>query len=337
MARAPVRRNRGIEIPYPESLRRNTQEIELLTRVASLYYLEDATQAEIATTLGLSRPKIARLLHKARAEGIVEIAIRTHPALNMALESELAARFHLSRAILVADQRSEDIQRTLTARAAAEVLARTLPAQGVVAIGMGRNVGAIPEQLTSPPERPCTFVSAIGGSPQVGASVNPGDICRRLAERFHGSAEILFAPAYAEDMASRAAFLQHADVRETLARARAAETAIVGIGDAEDESAVVRMGCFSTNDMARMRKEGAVGDILGYFFDAQGAPVADSVGSRVVGLSADDLRAIPGVIAVTSEPDKVRAVLGALRTGIADVLVTSLRTARQVLASSDQS
>jgi DNA-binding transcriptional regulator LsrR (DeoR family) len=89
--------------------------------------------------------------------------------------------------------------------------------------------------------------------------------------------------------------------------------------------------------MARMRKEGAVGDILGYFFDGQGAPVADSVGSRVVGLSADDLRAIPRVIAVTSEPDKVRAVLGALRTGIADVLVTSLRTARQVLASGDQS
>ena len=304
--------------------------------MASLYYLEDATQAEIAIALGLSRPKVARLLHKARAEGIVDIAIRTHPALNMALESALAERFHLSQAILVADQRSEDIQRTLTARAVAELLTRTLPAEGDVAIGMGRNIGAIPEQLTSPPERSCTFVSAIGGSPQVGASVNPGDICRRLAERFHGSAEVLYAPAYAEDMASRAALLQHVDVRETLARARAAETAIVGIGDADDRSAVVRMGCFSTSDMARMRGEGAVGDILGYFFDLHGAPIADSVGNRVVGLSADDLRAIPRVIAVTSEPDKVRAVLGALRTGIVDVLVTSLRTARQVLAVSDQ-
>jgi len=96
------------------------------------------------------------------------------------------------------------------------------------------------------------------------------------------------------------------------------------------------MGSFSTSDMARMRGEGAVGDILGYFFDLHGAPIADSVGNRVVGLSADDLRAIPRVIAVTSEPDKVRAVLGALRTGIVDVLVTSLRTARQVLAVSDQ-
>ena len=325
------------------------QEIELLTRVASLYYLEDATQAEIATALGLSRPKVARLLHKARAEGIVEIAIRTHPALNLALESQLAERFQLSQAILVADQRSEEIQRTLTARAAAEFLTRTLPADGVVAIGMGRNVGAIPEQLASPPERACTFVSAIGvrgvtanepasdmiAAPQVGASVNPGDICRRLAERFHGSAEVLYAPAYAEDMASRGALLQHADVRETLAQARAAETAIVGIGDANDDSAVVQMGCFSTTDMVRMRKEGAVGDILGYFFDIHGAPVAESVGSRVVGLSADDLRAIPRVIAVTSEADKVRAVLGALRTGIADVLVTTLRTARQVLASGE--
>jgi DNA-binding transcriptional regulator LsrR (DeoR family) len=331
---AATRKARNTIIPTA-GLRLNTEEIELLTRVASLYYLEDATQAEIATALGLSRPKVARLLHKARAEGIVEIAIRTHPALNLALESQLAQRFGLLQAILVADQDSAEIQRTLVARAAAEFLTRTLPPEGVVAIGMGRNVGAIPEQLASPPERACTFVSAIGGSPQVGASVNPGDICRRLAERFHGSAEVLYAPAYADDMASRAALLQHTDVRETLAQARAAETAIVGIGDADDNSAVVQMGCFSTTDMVRMRKEGAVGDILGYFFDIYGTPVADSVGSRVVGLSADDLRAIPRVIAVSSEPDKARAVLGALRTGIADVVVTSLRTARQVLAGEE--
>ena len=45
----------------------NVDEVELLTRVASLYYLEDETQAEIAAALGLSRPKVARLLSKARA------------------------------------------------------------------------------------------------------------------------------------------------------------------------------------------------------------------------------------------------------------------------------
>ena len=224
----------------------NAAEIELLTRVASLYYMEDATQAEIAAALGLSRPKVARLLSKARAEGIVEIKIRTHPALNLPLESELAERFGLSQAVLVADQPDGDLQRLLTARAVAELLVRLLPENGVVAVGMGRNVGAVDQQLTNAPQRQCTFVSAIGGSAQVGPEVSSGEASRRLAERFGGRAEILYAPAYADTVQSRSAFMRHAEVRETLAHAAAADLAIVGVGDARDDSAVVQMGCFSS-------------------------------------------------------------------------------------------
>jgi len=305
-------------------------DLELLTRVASLYYLEDATQAEIAASLGFSRPKVARLLQRARAEGIVEISIRAHPALSLPLEAELARRFGLTQAVLVADRSDEEDRRAATARAAAELLARTVRKGEVVAVGMGRNVGAVPEQLPAAAPRGCVFVSAIGGSPQVGAAFNPNDICRRLAERLGGRAETLYAPAYAESPESRKALLRHADIRDTLARARTAGVAIVGIGDARNDSAVVQMGCFSTAEMSAMRRAGAVGDMLGFFFDRDGAAVEGSVEDRVVGLGPDELRRIPKVIAVASEPGKARAVLGALRTGIVDFLVTNVELGRQL-------
>jgi DNA-binding transcriptional regulator LsrR (DeoR family) len=85
--------------------------------------------------------------------------------------------------------------------------------------------------------------------------------------------------------------------------------------------------------MAQLRQAGAVGDILGSFFGIDGKPVSQGMGSRVVGLLTDDLRAIPQVIAVVTEPDKETAVLGALRTGIVDVLVTTVGIARSVLAA----
>jgi DNA-binding transcriptional regulator LsrR (DeoR family) len=198
---------------------------------------------------------------------------------------------------------------------------------------MGRNVGTIPEQLTAASNRRCTFVSAIGGSPQVGASVNPNDICRRLAERLGGRVETLYAPAYAESAESRQALLRHGDVRETLSRAAGAAVAVVGIGDARGDSAVVQMGCFSTSEMAAMRRAGAVGDMLGFFYDLQGRPVVPSVGDRVVGLDAEQLRRIPKVVAVASESGKVRAVLGALRTGIVDSLVATVEIGSGVLAA----
>ena len=306
-------------------------DIELMTRVASMYYMDNSTQAEIATALSLSRPKVGRLLQRARDEGVVEITIRTHPALSAKLEAELVAHFRLSGAILVADQVSEDAQRALAARAVGELLSRSLHDGSAVAIGMGRNVGAVAQQLPHVAGRSCTFIAAMGGSPQVGNGLNPDDICRRLAEAFGGRAESLYAPAYAESTSSREVFLRHSDVRETLAHARAAGSAVVGIGDARNDSAVVQMGCFSAAEMARMRQAGAVGDMLGYFFDVEGHPVAAGMHDRVVGLSAEDLRAIPRVIAVSSEPGKTRSVLGALRTGIIDLLVTNVGTARQLL------
>jgi DNA-binding transcriptional regulator LsrR (DeoR family) len=97
------------------------------------------------------------------------------------------------------------------------------------------------------------------------------------------------------------------------------------------DSAVVQMGCVSVADMARLRKAGAVGDILGYFFDIDGRPVGAGMGDRAISLSGDALRAIPCVIGVVAESEKTTALLGALRTGLIDILATSVGNARRLL------
>jgi DNA-binding transcriptional regulator LsrR (DeoR family) len=117
--------------------------VELLTRVASLYYLDNLTQAEIADRIGLSRVKVVRLLKRARALGIVEIRIQTPPALRTSLETALVKRFGLQQALLAADQPNEDNQREMVAQMAASQLERQLHEGAVVAIGMGRNVAGL--------------------------------------------------------------------------------------------------------------------------------------------------------------------------------------------------
>jgi DNA-binding transcriptional regulator LsrR (DeoR family) len=307
------------------------RDIELMTRVASQYYLEGMTQEAVARSLRLSRPKVGRLLDRARSVGIVEITVNVHPDIGLKVEGALASEFGLDQVILVNDQSDETAQRASVARAAAGFLNRQLSDADVVAIGMGRNVGAVPDFIGIPAPRATTFVSAIGGSPLVDSGVNPNEICRRLAEAFRGSAEMLYAPAYAETPEVRDAFMHHGAVRDGLERARAASISLIGIGNARDDSAVVRMGCFSVGEMRRLRDLGAVGDVLGSFFDADGNVVVDGVGDRVVAIGRADLEAIDCVVAVCSECDKSDAILGALRSGMVNVLVTNLSTARTVL------
>jgi DNA-binding transcriptional regulator LsrR (DeoR family) len=313
------------------------RDIELMTRVASQYYLEGMTQEAVARSLRLSRPKVGRLLDRARMTGIVEITVNVHPDIGLQVEAALVSEFGLNQVLLVNDQSDEAGQRASVARAAAGFLKRQLSDGDVVALGMGRNVGAVPDFVGTPTPRAATFVSAIGGSALVDTGVNPNEICRRLAEAFAGTAEVLYAPAYAETPAVRDAFINHDDVRDVLERARAANVALIGIGNARDDSAVVRMGCFSVAEMRRLRDRGAIGDILGSFFDADGHAVVDGIGDRVVAIGRADLERITCVIAICSERDKGDAILGALRTGMVNVLVANLFTARTVLELSGRS
>ncbi len=89
---------------------------------------------------------------------------------------------------------------------------------------------------------------------------------------------------------------------------------MVGIGDARDNSAVVQMGCFSAEEMAQLRAHGAVGDMLGFFFDRQGRPARlRSVEQRVIAVAPAELLTVDTVIGIVSEADKADAVRGGAR------------------------
>ncbi len=55
-------------------------DVDAMMQVARRYYEGQATQAEIAAELGLSRMKVNRLLRQAREAGIVDVRIRVHRA-----------------------------------------------------------------------------------------------------------------------------------------------------------------------------------------------------------------------------------------------------------------
>ena len=78
------------------------ERVNLLLKVARMYYEEGATQAQIAKQVGYSRPTVSRLLTEAREEGVVHIRI-THPLeRSMSIEKALAQKFGLAGARIAA-------------------------------------------------------------------------------------------------------------------------------------------------------------------------------------------------------------------------------------------
>jgi DNA-binding transcriptional regulator LsrR (DeoR family) len=307
-----------------------------LTRLATLYYVDGLTQEDLSKQFSLSRAKIGRLLKRAQEEGIVEIRVRHHPRDTRDLERELIDRFGIEKAIVSVNHKDQDKQRELLAGLVASHLDRILTNDMIVAVGIGRNINAISEHAISSTQRSPTFVCAIGGFYRGGEVMNADHISRRLAARFGGGSETLYAPALVGDPDVRQGLLHNDAVKPTLDKARRADIALVGVGDINEDSIMVRNGWFSPDEIAELRKCGAVGDLMGYhFIDIAGRPIVTPVRDRVIGLSLEDLKHIPNVIAIASENTKTTAVLGALRTGAITTLATTEAIAQSIVSLED--
>lgn len=313
----------------PEDL--SPEEFERLARIAHRYYVDGRTQDVIAREFGLSRPKVQRMLDRARWSGVVDIRIATPPGLNLDLETRLRDEFDLADAIVVPQRADPQSQREAVARSAAQYLERRLHDGAAIAIGHGRDTAEVPRFFRPARRLDCEFVSAMGGSPRVDTPTNPNEICQAFASASGGRSRSLYAPAYVEHAQDRERFLQQDAIAHTLEAAARADVALVGIGSVDDGCTMVRSGCLSLDEIAWLRGQGAVGDILGNYVDVDGRVIASPHSDRLIALSLDDLRRVETVVAVASEAEKPLAIVGVLRAGVVDVLVVDEANARTVL------
>ena len=109
------------------------------------------------------------------------------------------------------------------------------------------------------------------------------------------------------------------------------DVALVGIGQfsPSPHSSMLFAEYMDDTLMQDLEQRGAVGDICGRFFDATGQHQIVKPGH--IGISLEQLRALDNVVAVAGGEDKVAAILGALRGGYPNVLVTDTITAQAVL------
>jgi DNA-binding transcriptional regulator LsrR (DeoR family) len=163
--------------------------------------------------------------------------------------------------------------------------------------------------------------------------VHAGRLTSRLADLLGGTAVFLAAPGIVGSAAALEAITADHYVRDAMALFDQVTTALVGIGALEPSKLLADSGnSFSMEELEELRAQGAVGDVLLRFFDVQGTPVSTPLNQRVISMRLDQLRQIDRSIAVAGGERKYRAILGAIRGGWVNVLVTDHLTARRLLS-----
>ena len=301
---------------------------------ARRYFLDGATKSEIAAELGLSRFKVARLLDDALRDGIVRIEIDSVPEIDVVLSRELAVAHGIRSAVVVRTvDGPPDFQRSQLGRTAAMVLAEALDDDDVIGISWGRSLHAMVGQLPQMPA--CDVVQLVGIVPSLELNVNSLELVRRLAGRAGGAVYALYVPLIVESPEVAAALRGDPHVRRTLAMFPKVTRALVGIGAWEDGGSTAR-AALSPEDAAAVDRAGAVADCCSILLDRNGREVrAAGIPERSISITADELRKVPDVIAVSGGAAKVDAIRAALRSGLVHRLVTTEETARRLLDESN--
>jgi DNA-binding transcriptional regulator LsrR (DeoR family) len=302
-------------------------ELRLMAKVARMYYIQNLNQQTITEKLQLHQSTISRMLKKARTLNLVRFSIAEQPGTFAELEDQLTARFGLKDAVVVdCAAEGEAMVRDLGA-ALAYFLETTLKPGKIVGISSwSRSLFAMVDALH--PSDYCkdgNVVQILGG---VGNEFHAIHLAQRLAASIGARTVLLQSPAVVGSPEAQRVLSRDQSVQEASALFDKLDLALVGIGSMEPSRMLSASdNIFSREERLELQQLGAVGDICFRFFNAEGEPVKSPLMKRVIGIDLVKLRACKRVVGVAGGAHKVDAILGALRGGLIDVLITDQQTA----------
>ncbi|CAI1621479.1 TPA: transcriptional regulator LsrR [Serratia fonticola] len=301
-------------------------EEEQVARIAWFYYHDGLTQSEISARLGLTRLKVSRLLEKGHQSGIIRVQINSRFEGCLQYEDALKKHFDLKNIrVLPALAEADDSVRL--GIGAAHMLMESLEPQQLLAAGFGEATMSTLKRLSGfISSQQIRLVTLSGGVGPYMTGIGQLDAAC--------SVSMIPAPLRASSADIARTLRDENSVRDVLLAAQAADVAVVGIGavSQKDAATILRAGYITEGEQLMIGRKGAVGDILGYFFDTSGAIIPDmQIHQELIGLSLSALATIPTVVGVAGGVPKAEAIVAALKGGYINALVTDQDTAAEML------
>jgi len=306
------------------------QDTDLLMSAAVMYYEQSASQQEIANRIGVSRPTVSRLLARARELGIVRVEI-VPPLVDPELVDRLHRRLGLRGLHVAAGRAIEADPGPLLAGPFGLALDEVGLTNGDVLLSSwGRAVYSVSRSIrrTLPG---VVIAPAMGGNAGDRPWFQPNEIVRTLARGLGGRPVYLNAPALVS-AALAEPLRREPSIREIVQLWDEAKVALIGVGAWPKPDPSYAAAGFPVDDPALVD---AAGDVAGWSFTIDGEIVRHRSDRVILGVTPDQLRAIPHVICFAGSPTKARAAIGAARAGLINVLVTDAATARAMDAYLD--
>lgn len=299
-----------------------------LAYVARRYYLDDWKQSDIAKELGVSRPLVSRMLAEARELGVVEIRIHDPAARQGQLVEQLRRSTSIRDGVLVEDGQDDDATNQLLSQGAVQLLWQLRSRR--LGIGWGHLIGQLVTWLEAHPQLGSTVTDIcplVGNASIPARNYQSNENVRLIAQQLGAAPHFIYLPALPDSLEEKQLLCSSEIYRQIQAQWDKMDTALVNIGNypsSPDFASLVRYG-----DL--LQQEHTCGRLLVYYFNPQGK-VIQSEQDFAIQIPLEQLSRCPNIIGVCSANTSVRALQGALKTGLFTHLVARADLVRSALA-----
>ncbi|MGD6902778.1 sugar-binding transcriptional regulator [Bacillus infantis] len=299
-------------------------ENDLITKIAWKYYIEGLTQNEISESLNLSRMKVIKYLEKAKANHVIQFRIDLEKINYQELQQEIKEKYQLKDIYIV--PASNDTESENFTLAAAQYIEDRITGDTLISIGYGEAVSKTLGHLRISTKYNVTFVSLSGGV----KFYMPTAIDTRSDYYTNPNYKhyIIPSPLMVSSEKLAKEMLAEKPIRNVLEMIPHSNMTIMGIGALNDKATIVKEGYLNSMDIDIIKTQGAAGDMLSQFYDINGDLIDLDLHKQLISSEIGILKSLNHVVAVAGGAHKREAIIGALKGGYIDVLITDEAAAR---------
>lgn len=313
------------------------EEYALLSQIADMYYNQDLKVTEIASKLFFSPAKVSRLLAQAREKKVVEINVRRVAGRLSDLEDHLKKDFHLKDAIVINSFQNEtDIEELdILTDFASVYTSELLKGRKILGLSNGTAVNMLVSKIRPLHRCELDIVQIIGSGGGANKDLESRDLVKKMADIYPGGRSyFLNTPLYIDSIAAKEGLLKDSTISNTLSMMNHCDILLSGVGTFSNNLSLlpeVMREYLSPAHIKELSDKNAVGCVCAQFYDIHGSLIDCTWNHHCISMSFEDIRKNSMTIAIASGISKVTPILGALRAGLIDILITGSQVASKLL------
>ncbi|HCC78554.1 MAG: hypothetical protein A2X25_09565 [Chloroflexi bacterium GWB2_49_20] len=294
---------------------------ETYTKIATLYYLADMSQDDIAEIFHISRFKVSRILKKCRNFRIIEFHINNEPDYYAKLELEIKDLLSIEQVMIVPSGVTLQESKVNVAKMAANYLEGKITNGLIIGLSWGSTIQLIHKYFDPhTPADDALFVQLSGNlcssSITQEGYIDGNILVQKFAAKAQSGWSVFQVPYVVQNPALKELLYQEPPILKHVNLFNKLDMALIGVGSSNpDRSDPYLTGYLTMEESKKLADDGMGADICGTRLTSDGQIRETILTNRMISIDLMDLHKLSEVCAVGAGSEKALSLIAGCKGG----------------------